>query len=61
MPAKDALISEVPGNGGLYDRIFALRTERDRALTTVHWTEITREIEEETERIGHLLAKLNHP
>jgi hypothetical protein len=39
----------------IYDRIWALRAERDAATSVLHWAEITRDIEEETGRIGRLL------
>lgn len=39
----------------LYDRIWRLRAEREAVSHPVRWAEITREIEEETGRIGRVL------
>lgn len=45
----------------LYERIYALRTERDAAASAREWAEITREIEEETARICHRLRERDRP
>jgi hypothetical protein len=37
-----------------YARLWALRAEREGERSMARWAEITREIEEETGRIGHL-------
>lgn len=44
-----------PSGDQIYDRIWELRGAREAAASTAEWAELSREIEEETGRIGRLL------